>query len=140
MAAKQKHIYISAIEHYAEAFDTRALEVMRRLESHGYTVWWQKQIRPYEIIEQEIADCDALLALIDETWWSSTWMASEVTWAIGEGGAIDTPNPKMQPIPVFIYWMRESHNRGWLGMRPMLTFLERDPDEACAAICRMLER
>jgi hypothetical protein len=99
-------IYISAIETDVTGkpkFDKDASLLLDYLKENGYALFWKKEWRPYQEIEHEIEACDALLAIVDETWTSSTWMASEVTWACGAGGAIETSNQAMQPIPVFLF-------------------------------------
>ena len=99
-------IYISAMETEVTGlprFDPQAAELLASLSEVGYDVFWEKQWRDYTIIEQEIATCDALLAIVDTTWTSSTWMAMEVTWAIGHFSMVNPPSPLMKPIPIFIY-------------------------------------
>jgi hypothetical protein len=98
-------IYISAMETDVPGrsrFDPQAAELLQALADRGYRLHWEKAKRPYAEIQEEIASCDALLAIVDSTWTSSTWMASEVTWALGELGAIETSN-RMKAIPVFLY-------------------------------------
>ena len=106
MPNKPPRIYISAIDTgFTEVprLDPQALELLAKLSDVGYIVYWEKQCRDYEIIERDIAGCDALLAIVDDVWLSSTWMASEVTWALGLGGARQTSNQRMAPIPVLLY-------------------------------------
>ena len=96
-------IYISAMEAKGQRFDLSLTKLLDRLTTEGHRLFWNKSWRQYEQIEKEIAACDALVAIVDSTWTSSTWMASEVTWALGLCGAIPTSNPKMTPIPVLLY-------------------------------------
>jgi hypothetical protein len=103
-------LYISAMETFLTGepvFDSQAGQLLTRLTREGYLVHWEKQWRSYEIIEQEIAASEALLAIVDETWRSSTWMGSEVTWANGQGGALPTSNAHIKPIPIFLYPVAE---------------------------------
>ncbi len=136
-------LYISASETHVEGktvFDHDAAKFLERLNNLGIKVFWKKEWRDYKIIEKEIASSDALLAIVDSTWTSSTWMASEVTWAMGQCGAIDTGNPKMKPIPVFLYPVLEKSNwplfpREYKG--PMT--LSKDIEKAALQICKALQ-
>ena len=97
-------IYISAMETHVSGksiFDEQAIQLLELLKETGFELFWEKEFRAYKQIEQEISQCQALLAIVDETWQSSTWMASEVTWANGDSGAMHTPNQRMKPIPIF---------------------------------------
>lgn len=99
-------IYVSAMETEVEGlprFDPQAATLLERLSAIGYVVVWEKQHRGYDVIEKDIAASDALLAIVDTTWFSSTWMAIEVTYANGMGGSGLTTNPPMMPIPVLLY-------------------------------------
>ena len=103
---QQPRIYISAMdEGFTEVsrLDPQALELLVKLSEIDYDVYWEKQWRGYEIIERDIAGCDALLAVVDDAWLSSTWMENEVLWALGLGSAKQTSNPRMALIPVLLY-------------------------------------
>src|SRR4051794_2243515 len=79
-------IYVSALYTGEPGFsvkDRQATELLHQLKDAGYDVYWEQDFRGYPIIEQEIADSDAMLVIMDTYWWSSTWMAIEVTWAYG---------------------------------------------------------
>ena len=69
-------------------FDAEAVRLLDRMRELGFDVFWRREFRSYEIIEREIMACDFLLAIVDMTWTGSAWMASEVTWANGDGGAL----------------------------------------------------
>lgn len=84
-------------------FDPAATELLDRLTAEGHRLFWNREWREYAQIEREIAACDAVLAIVDETWASSTWMAGELDWAAGGPGVGGTGNPRIQPIPVFFY-------------------------------------
>ena len=130
-------IYISAMETEVTGlprFDPQAADLLEMLSSVEYDVFWQKQWRGYELIEREIAACDALLAVVDTTWSSSTWMASEVTWAMGDFGAMDTANPRMAPIPVLLYPVAPDATLRFPFNYREPVLLERDVDLAVAQI------
>ncbi len=118
-------------------FDQHATELLQRLKQAGFVLYWEKVWRDYEIIEREIATCDALLAIVDSTWQSSTWMASEVTWANGQAGATKTTNRRMLPIPIFLYPLLEKERWGWLKDYAGPILLEREIDKAFAQISRI---
>jgi len=111
-------IYISAMETLIQGkpvFNAKAGELLKLLKEAGFELYWEKEFRAYKQIEKEIAQSNALLAIVDETWRSSTWMASEVTWANGDSGAIHTSNQRMKPIPIFLYPVLEKKKWGWLN-------------------------
>lgn len=97
-------IYVSAMETNIsgkQIFDKQAAALLELLKETGVELFWEKRWRDYSRIEQEIASCDALLAIVNKTWQSSTWMASEITWANGQRGAIHTSNPCINPSRFF---------------------------------------
>ncbi len=110
-------IYISAMETHVlgkPIFDEQASQLLELLKETGFELFWKKEFRACKQIEQEIASCNALLAIVDETWSSSTWMSSEVTWANGQPGATHT-SQFMKPIPIFLYPVFEKNKWGWLN-------------------------
>lgn len=122
-------------------FDHRAEELLKGLNLEGFEVYWEKKHRDYEIIEREIAGCDALLAIVDATWHSSTWMSIEVSWANGYWGfSSNTPNPRMKPIPIFMYPILEREKWGGLRNFPGPMVLDLDVSEAISQIKRILMR
>jgi len=94
-------------------FNKQASELLELLKETGFELIWKKEHRAYRQIEQEIASCNALLAIVDETWQSSTWMASEITWANGQPGATHT-SQFIKPIPIFLYPVLETNKWRWL--------------------------
>ena len=96
-------------------FNEQASKLLKLLQGTGFELYWEKEFRAYKQIEKEIAQSNALLAVVDETWHSSTWMASEVTWANGDGWAIHTSSQRMKPIPIFLYPVLEKKKWGWLN-------------------------
>jgi len=119
-------------------FDKQAESLLEVLRELGFELFWNKEYRAYEQIEKEIASCNALLAIVDETWQSSTWMASEVTWASGQAGAIHTSNQRMKPIPVFLYPVLEKEKWGWLNSHNHSIILDRDAHKAVEEVKRLL--
>ena len=119
-------------------FDPKAVELLARLSEVGYDVFWEKQWREYAIIEREIAACDTLLAIVDTTWTSSTWMASEVTWAMGHFGAIETSNPLMAPIPILLYPVAINASDRFPFNHYAPTILSRDVEAAVAQFKEIL--
>ena len=110
-------------------FDESAHCLLDGLEKLGFNVVWEKEWRGYDIIECDIAKSDALLAIIDSTWMCSTWMMSEVTYANGDIGIGSTNNPKMKPIPVFLYPVIDI-SKHWLNKYKGSIMLDRDVENA----------
>ena len=84
-------------------FDSQALRLLTTLAEVGYRVVWEKEWRGYDVIEKDIAASNALLAIVDEAWSCSTWMAIEASYAVGEAGSGLTDNTKIRPISIFVY-------------------------------------
>lgn len=130
-------IYISAMGTLTPeppTFNPQAVELLKNLQEEGFQLFGNPEWREYEIIEREIASCDALLAIVDWVWQSSTWMASEVTRANGHCGSIVTPNTRISPIPIFLYPILEREKWGWLRDYAGPTILERDVRKAVLQI------
>lgn len=103
----------------------------------GYEVVWQKQWRGYDVIEQDIAASNALVAIVDENWTGSTWMLIELYYANGSCKSGMTSNPLMAPIPVFVYPVVADLHRNLLSLEgPQI--LPRDVNEAIKQIKRVL--
>src|SRR5262245_2674367 len=86
---RRPQVYVSAMETLLNGklyIDQNALNLLEHLGDLGFDVYWNKEWRPYEIIEREIASSDLMVAIVNSTWASSTWMAIEVTWANGGPG------------------------------------------------------
>ena len=134
-------IYISAMETHVpreQIFDKRANQLLELLKQTGFELYWEKEWRDYERIKQEIASCDALLAIVDKTWQSSTWMASEVTWANGQEEAIHRSKQRIKPPPIFLYPILEREKWGWLAGIEGPIVLDRDVHKAIARIIGVL--
>lgn len=115
-------------------FDSQALRFLEHLNNNGFDIYWNKQWRPYEKIEEEILESDLLVAIVDSTWVSSTWMASELTWANGQAGVF-SKNEKMKRIPIFIYPVDDSWKKCWLKSCPGPILLDREIEKAISSIC-----
>jgi hypothetical protein len=90
-------IYVSAQRPLGRNFDV----LLAGLRNAGIDPYWPDGFRGYEMIAYEIAECDALLAVI--TWGSypSTWQGIEVSLASGYPGFGSAR--LLAPRPVFIY-------------------------------------
>ncbi len=119
-------------------FNEQASELLELLKETSFELFWKKEFRAYKQIEQEIALCNALLAIVYETWQSSTWMASEVTWANGQSGAIHTSNQYMKPIPIFLYPVIEREKWRWLDSYEGPIVLDKNIYKAVEKIKRTL--
>jgi len=128
-----KRIYVSAMESQVPGrvrFDPTAEDLFDRLESAGFDVYWNKSWRPYEDISAEIAASDAMLAVVDPTWTSSTWMAIEICLALGEHAF----GPAIRPIPVFVYPVSPQSEWGFLRTRLDALKLPRNVEAAFAQV------
>ena len=114
--------------------DADALKLMDSIKEIGIEVFWKKEWRNYAVIEKEIKACDALLAIVDATWQSSTWMMSEVTWANGQGGSGLGSNQQIKPIPIFLYPILERDKWGWLNNYEGPVVLDKDIEKAILTI------
>ena len=121
--------------------DAQALHLLARLAEFGYNVVWEKDFRSYDVIELDIAASDALLAIVDSIWTSSTWMAIEATYANGLPGSGITTNLPMTPIPILLYpvdYDLSKHNLHNLwGMRET-TLLDLDIEKAVVQVIDVL--
>lgn len=120
-----------------ERFDAQALELLDRLRELNFDVYWNKKWRQYEIIEREIAESNFLLAIVDLAWRGSTWMAIEVTRANGEAAWVKD-NPRMTPIPIFIYPVDDSWQKCFLVHYKSPVLLDRDVGKAVQKICSQI--
>jgi len=136
MIISQKQIYISAMEsNFEPRMSQSALELMIRLTEKGFRVQWEKEFRGYPVILSEIESSDALLAIADETWKSSTWMAIEISHALGLGSWGERINPN--PIPTFYYPL--STRKVWIDYfieqyPNRIAILDSDIDKAASQI------
>lgn len=128
-------IYVSAMETHVAGrpvLDAQAADLLALLKRHGHDVCWNKAFRAYETIEEEITGSDALVAIVDSTWTSSTWMASEVTWANGDFGV--TSRRPRKTIPVFMYPVVPRSEWGMFKNYTGPITLSRDPETAVAQV------
>jgi hypothetical protein len=116
------------------AMSPDAIELMGKLSRAGYELSWTKKFRDYPTILDDIEASDGLLAIADDTWTSSTWMAIEAHHALGNGSNFDRRNPKL--IPTFVYPLLHC----WIMGAPytehfrLLTILELDVNQAVLQI------
>jgi hypothetical protein len=115
-------------------FDDQALKLLQLIKELKIDVYWEKEWRAYSIIENEISSSDALLAIVEETWQSSSWMASEVTWANGDIGSGLGSHQHMKRIPIFLYPILEREKWGWLKNYAGPIILDKDIQKAALTI------
>lgn len=115
-------------------FAIKVPRLLKELEKHDIEIIYLKDFLGYDRIEETISDCDSLLAIVDEYWTSSTWKASEVTYANGDGGAGSTDNPRIQKKPVFIFPVYENVNLSFLKTYIGPIILPSDVEEAVKSI------
>lgn len=84
-------------------FEIKVPKLLDELKMHGIEIIYLKDFKGYDKIEKTIAQCDCMLAIVDEYWMSSTWKAIEVTYANGGAGSGMTTNNKILKRPVFIF-------------------------------------
>lgn len=85
-----------------------AVETVRLLRAQAVDVVWFSNYWDYPVIEEVIAHCDALLAVTDRYYFSSTGKAIELCYATGHRAYSREP---ISPLPVFVLPVDESHAR-----------------------------
>ena len=105
------------------------MEFVESLKKCGYQVYMPLEFRSYEIIENEIDQCAGLVALVDEYWTSSTWKASELTYALNGMGAFNVIS-KNKPLPTFIFWNKKPLNLPFLQNLNKPIFLSQNVNKA----------
>jgi hypothetical protein len=135
-------IYISAFEIDFDnqvGIHRKAQKLVNELESSGYQVYMPLNHRDYSIIEMEIDQSDALLALIDDYWTCSTWKASELTWALN-GIGVNRVDTDKKPIPCFVFWNEEPIELPFLNGLNKPVFLPKEIDQAIDQINKHFKR
>lgn len=131
-------LYISVLGIDRQRMKPRGSAFVATLEQHGFSVFMPFEWRDYHIIEREIDQSDALIALADMDWYSSTWKASEVTYALAGCGAFQVVHDHL-PIPTFIFWNEEPFEirylQGDLKNHSGLFYLPWDITQATDTIC-----
>lgn len=133
--SRKKRIYVSALENHDThvTFPLSASELLNRLAEEGFLVVWEKEWREYRIIRADIEASDALLAVADREWHSSTWKAQELSYAIGD------KVQDMPIIPAFVYCLGKTWVDGFSKNFPdVITFLDVDVEKAVAQIKSVL--
>ncbi len=139
MQPNQKRIYISAMENHSapDELSPAAVELIKRLSDEGFDVTWKKEWREYPMILDYIEASDALLAIVDDVWISSTWMAIEFSHALGIPAWEGRVNP--HPIPTFVYRLSPSWINGMIENRSgLVNILNPDVEKAIREIKRQL--
>ncbi len=98
----------AAAPHGPVALPRLALETVRGLRGSGLDVVWFRDFWDYSFIEETIAKCEALLAITDDGYFSSTGKATELTYAAGQRAHRREPIP---PIRVFVLPVDDSYAR-----------------------------
>ncbi len=104
----------------------RGLELVDALKPYGFELLMPLVFPGYDSVEIQIDRADALIALIDEYWTSSTWKATELTYALDGCGALHR-SARPTPKPVFVYWLERELRLPWLSAREGMTVLPSDP-------------
>jgi hypothetical protein len=86
----------------------RGLELARRLQHAGVEIVWYLDYWKYAEIESEIARSNALLAIIDTYYFSSTGKSIEITYASGH---LAWTRPPITPIPVLVFPIDDTYVR-----------------------------
>lgn len=105
--------------------DPQACELLENLRSAGFTIHHDRQWRGNGVLRSDLADCNAVLALIDGEWARQLWHATEIDTAL---------ELKPRPRRVFLYPIEPIET--WEG-RPQgaaVTTLDRNPLTACKAV------
>jgi hypothetical protein len=85
-----------------------ALAVASLFRRHSIDHVWFRDLWDYPTIEDTIANCTALLAVVDQYYFSSTGKAIELTYAAGQLAHARSPIP---PIPIFVLPLDDSYTR-----------------------------
>ncbi len=85
-----------------------ALDVARALRGGGVDHVWFRDFWDYPKIEETIASCSALLAVVDEHYFSSTGKLIELCYAAGQ---FAHTRPTIAPIPIFVLPLDEAYTR-----------------------------
>jgi hypothetical protein len=136
----KRRLYVSVPTGIRADFNTHTEAFVAALEARGYDVYLTFEWRSYFIIEHEIDQSDAFLALADLNWFSSVWKACETTYALQGIGFMS--RRKGNPVPTFIFWCEEPFNIGYLrreARNPNLIYLPQDAEQAANAITAFLD-
>ncbi len=87
----------------------RGIDLVRALHIAGMAITWYLDCWQFGRIKQDIARSDALLAITDKYYFSSTGKAIELTYATGQRASGE--NPPIKPIPVFIFPIDDAYLR-----------------------------
>ena len=128
-----QQLYVSATDPGPASL--RLLDVLRASKIN--VVWHPEFPGDYETVGNDIADSDALLAILNLTWTSATHRLAEVWHAVGRSGlpgAIET----IPPIPVFIYAEIPPSEIDVIPSSFETCLLDSDIQLAAATICEVL--
>jgi virulence-associated protein VapD len=98
-----KRIYLSVFDvredYLRTEYDTKLADLLRMLEQEGFEVVYGGKFISYEWIEAQLEQCDAIVAIVDSYWQSSTWKGVELTTRL---------------LPTFVVSVPEDFDLGWI--------------------------
>ena len=133
-------IYISALHRELDdikGVPVSGLELVAALQSAGCSTHMPLRWRSYQEIEQEIDAHDAVVALVDKYWSSSTWKLSEVTYALDGVGACRVA-PQHTSMPTFLFPLDATLDEGFPKTKNPPLPLPASVDEAVAQILKTM--
>lgn len=119
-------VYDKNIRH--KDYNLKVSRLIEMLKGKGISIVTIKEFELYKEIEDKIDECDLLLAIVDEYWTSSTWKASEVTYANGD------KNGRTKRISIFIFPVYDEVNLAFLKSYSGPIILPSDVDKAIEII------
>ena len=107
-------LFVNPLEQWRQAkpglvLPRQGLELARRLQDAGVEIVWYLDYWEYPEIEDQIARSNALLAITDTYYFSSTGKAIELTYAGGQTAS--GARPPITPIPVLLFPIDDVHLR-----------------------------
>jgi hypothetical protein len=112
-AQEDAGLFVNSLEQWRQAkpglvLPRRGLELARRLQHAGVEIVWYLDYWEYAEIEDEIARSNALLAITDIYYFSSTGKSIEITYASGQ---VAWMRPPITPIPVLVFPIDDTYVR-----------------------------
>jgi hypothetical protein len=127
-------LYLSA----SEVADEQARRFFEGLKSADYTLIWSRIGQAeHTTIGPTIAACDAVVAVANGVWNTSTYHSMEISYALGDASYENQP-PLDSPRPVLVYVDdQEWSERHWIQREIEIGRVERLPADADEAIARI---
>ena len=126
-------LYISTLAANIQGLHERGLALVTALQRRGFSIYMPFTTREAAVTEREIDRSAGLIALVDRYWSSSTWKASEVTYAL-DGCGMAHVVPDHPPIPTFIYWLGEPFDLTCIAHHARVIYLPREVQEAAEVV------